>query len=240
MAKLSLAPVLSCAALVLSGCARDPLPQFPRIVLWAWESPQNLSFLNPREAGVAFLARTVVIGGGSVRIVPRREPLSVPDGTVLMSVVRVQSSGGALPAAAEAAPAIAEAARFAGARALQIDFDATASERDFYRELMRRLKDQIPREMPLTMTALASWCRYDHWIADLPVAEAVPMLFRMGPDRYKSGEKFRLNLCRSSIGISTDEPIIELPRVRRVYIFHPGPWSKVDYQNALQEVKRWI
>jgi len=240
MPKPTLASVLSALALVLAGCARDPLPEFPRVVLWACESPQDLSFVNPHEAGVAFLARTVVVGRGSVRVVPRREPLHVPGGTILMAVVRVQSTGGPLPAAAELVPAIAEAARLAGARALQIDFDAVKSERGFYRELMARVRDQVPRPLQLTITALASWCRHDGWIADLPVVEAVPMLFRMGPDRYKSGENFHVNLCRSSIGISTDEPIIKLPRVRRVYIFHPGPWTKVDYQKALQEVKRWI
>jgi hypothetical protein len=240
MPRLSSAGAFLLLALLLAGCARDPLPEFPRVVLWAWESPQDLSFLDPREAGVAFLAKTVVIGGGTVRVVPRREPLKVPAGTVLMAVVRVQSSGGALPDAAEVATVIADAARLAGVRALQIDFDATVAERGFYHELIGLLKTRIPPGLPLTMTALASWCRYDTWIADLPVAEAVPMLFRMGPDRYKPGEKFRLTLCRSSIGISTDEPIIRLPRVRRVYIFHPGSWSKADYQNALREVKRWI
>ena len=32
------------------------------------------------------------------------------------------------------------------------------------------------------MTALASWCLSDRWISDLPVDEAVPMLFQMGPE----------------------------------------------------------
>jgi hypothetical protein len=227
-------------ALVLAGCTRDPLPDFPRIVLWAWESPQDLSFIDPLETGIAFLAKTVLIGGGTARVLPRRDPLHVPPGTALMSVVRVQSSGGQLPDAAEVAPAIAEAAKLAGVRALQIDFDATLSERDFYRELIGKIRAQVAASVPITITAVASWCRYDNWIADFPVADAVPMLFRMGPDRYKPGEKFRLSLCRSSVGISTDEPILKLPRVRRVYIFHPGPWTKPDYQNALQEVKRWI
>jgi len=216
------------------------LPAFPRIVLWAWETPQDLSFLNPREAGVAFLAKTVLIGNGRLTVRPRLQPLHFPPGTVLMAVVRIESSGPDLPLPADVASAIADAATMAGVRALQIDFDATASERSFYRELIGQLKSRIPSGMPLTITALASWCRSDAWIADLPVAEAVPMLFRMGPDRYHPGEKFRASLCRNSIGISTDEPIIRLPRVRRVYIFHPRPWSKMDYLNALQEVKRWI
>jgi len=35
---------------------RDPLPGFPRLMLWAWESPQDLRFVTPGRAGIAFLA----------------------------------------------------------------------------------------------------------------------------------------------------------------------------------------
>ena len=38
--------------------------------------------------------------------------------------------------------------------------------------------------MPLTITALASWCDGDDWIDGLPVADASPMLFRMGRGDY--------------------------------------------------------
>jgi hypothetical protein len=234
------AAALLCAAIVFTGCMREPLPAFPGVILWAWESPQDLSFIDPHDAGVAFLARTIVIGNGRITVLPRVQPLHVPPGTVLMAVVRIESPGRDLPDPGALVPPIAEAARLAGVKALQIDFDARSSERGFYRDLIGRLRNQLPADVPLTMTALVSWCRYDNWIAGLPVAEAVPMLFRMGPDRYQPGEKFRDGLCRNSIGISTDEPIMKLPRVRRVYIFHPGSWSKADYQNAFQEVKRWI
>jgi hypothetical protein len=35
------------------------LPQLPRIMIWAGERPEKLDFINPRERGVDFLARTV-------------------------------------------------------------------------------------------------------------------------------------------------------------------------------------
>ncbi len=231
------APQLVCLALMLTACRRDPLPQFPRVMLWAWESPQDLSFLNPRDAGVAFLARTVLIGNGPARIRPRFQPLHVPPGTMLMAVVRIESQG-PLPPAAAVCGTVSEPAALAGVRALQIDFDAKSSERAFYRELLQCVRSRVG--VPLVITALASWCQYDDWIRDLPVNDAIPMLFRMGPDRYKAGSEFRVGLCQNSFGISVDEPIAKLPRGKRLYIFHPGPWRQIDYRNALAGVRNWL
>ena len=40
-----------------------PSNQMPRVVLWAWERPVDLRFIDPRKAGVAFLARTIHLRG---------------------------------------------------------------------------------------------------------------------------------------------------------------------------------
>ena len=55
-----------------------------------------------------------------------------------MAVLRVEPRDSALPPveAAIAEAAIAEAAAVPGVRALQVDFDATLSERPFYRSLL--------------------------------------------------------------------------------------------------------
>jgi len=226
--------------LLLTGCGRDQLPGFPHVILWAWESPQNLNFIDPNEAGVAFLARTLVLADHQAIIRPRLQPLRVPPGTALMAVVRLESTGhDELPRPSEIAPAIADLARDPGIRALQIDYDARFSERAFYRQLISEVKSRLPERFPLSMTALASWCNGDGWIATLPVSDAVPMLFRMGPERYRPGSNFRVPLCRTSVGVSMDEPVARLPRGRRVYVFHPGRWTQRDYKNALQEVHRW-
>ena len=63
----------------------------------------------------------------------------------------------------------------------------------------------------LTITALESWCDRDHWIGGLPVADATPMLFRMGPGE-RIPEDFAIGLCRSSLGVSTDEVPARVPR----------------------------
>jgi hypothetical protein len=220
----------------------DPLPGFPHVFLWAWERPENLEFLDPHATGVAFLARTVCLRGGNVSVRPRLQPLRYPPGAVLMAVVRVEpqtsDTDSNLPPAERVSAAIAEAAAIPGVRALQVDFDATLSQRAYYRELLADLRRRVPRSMPLSMTALTSWCESDGWIAGLPVVEAVPMLFRMGPGE-RPARSFRPALCQSSAGVSVDEPLREPPSAARLYIFNPRPWTESTYRAALREVRKW-
>jgi len=227
---------------MLAACARrpDPLPGLPHVFVWAWERPEDLHWLDPRTTGVAFLARTVCLKNDAVGIRPRLQPLRVPPGTVLMAVVRVETGGRAARAnAAPMAAAIADGAGIPGVRALQVDFDAVASERVYYRALLHDVRRRLPARMPLSITALASWCESDDWISGLPVAEAVPMLFRMGPDHYTAGSDFRNVLCRSSMGISTDELPARIPSGRRVYVFDPRAWSEEHWQAVLRKVNQW-
>lgn len=216
----------------------DPLPGLPSVFLWAWEVPENLQFLDPHAAGVAFLARTVCLRDGTVSVRPRLQPLRYAPGTVLMAVVRVEPQDSNLPSVDAASTAIAEAAAIPHVRALQVDFDATLSQRTYYRDLLANLRRRVPQATPISMTALTSWCRSDGWIAGLPVVEAVPMLFRMGPGE-RPARTFRPELCQSSAGVSVDEPLREPPSAARLYIFNPRPWTEATYRAALREVRRW-
>ncbi|MGC9946030.1 MAG: DUF3142 domain-containing protein [Bryobacteraceae bacterium] len=232
--------------LLLAACGRhpDPLPGFPRLFVWAWERREDLSWIDTRSVGVAFLARTVCPRADGVAVRPRMQPLLTPPGAVLMAVVRVESGGRASAGTSGAdvqrtAGAIAGAASLPGVRGLQVDFDAVASERAFYRAVLEDLRRRLPARMPLSITALASWCEADGWISGLPVAEAVPMLFRMGPDRYSPGSDFRGDLCRSSVGISTDELPSRIPSGRRVYVFNPRGWSPDHVRAVLRKVSQW-
>lgn len=117
------------AAAVFTGNSRpDPLPGFPRLVLWAWERPERMPFLDPRAAGVAFLARTIRWHDGVVESRPRLQPLTVPAETRLMAVVRLESAGGPLPDAEIVAREASRATQLSGVRALQVDFDARLSD----------------------------------------------------------------------------------------------------------------
>jgi hypothetical protein len=257
LAALGIAVAAASAAASLSysfGRSGQPSPRaraaLPPVILWAWERPEDLRTLDARETGVAFLACTVFLSGDTVALRPRLQPLRVSPGTPLIAVVRIESRLGApatLSAAqrAQAVRAIAAAGREPGISALQVDFDATSSERAFYRELLEDLRARLPAKTALSITALASWCMGDDWIAGLPVDDAVPMLFRMGADRARildyleEGRDFRPPVCKQSLGISTDEPLTHLPSGRRLYIFRPRAWTPAAVKETLEGAQRW-
>jgi len=206
-------------------------------MLWAWERPEDLRFIVPSDTGVAFLAATIFLQDDQCTYTPRRQPLRIPPDTRVMAVVRIESHGKVDVAQIvdEALIAIADKR----ITALQIDFDARLSERPFYRALLAAIRARLPSEMPLEMTALASWCASDDWLRKLPVAEAVPMFFRMGADPHPVNQTLHEPLCQSSLGISTDELYTEVPRGRRMFVFHPRAWTEADYRAVLQESKKW-
>jgi hypothetical protein len=127
--------------------------------------------------------------------------------------------------------------------AVQIDFDAKATERTSYRKLLFRVRELLPRSVALSMTALASWCAGDNWLSDLPVDEVVPMLFRLGVNsdqfasRLQSGEELFGQPCTFSAGVSTDEKI-HPPKRKRLYIFSPKPWTPSAVDDALETYQR--
>ena len=233
--------ILVCAALLPAACYRqppDPLPSLPRIMLWAWENPQDLRFLQPGEAGVAFLARTVFLSPKGAGSRARLQALRYTPGTVMVAVVRIESASGGLPATADAVREALAAARLEGISALEIDFDARRSERSWYAAFLGELRQAMPSKVPLTITALESWCDGDRWMHDLPIADATPMLFRMGRGERIPAE-FRESICRSSIGVSTDELPARIPRTRRLYFFYPGSWTRQAYEAVKAQAARW-
>ncbi len=217
----------------------DRTPASRRLTLWAWERPEQLTFLPSHDVGVAFLAGTIELSQTPI-LRPRFQPLHVAPKTPLTAVIRLQTTSRTPPTIsdpyrADVVRQILRTTNYPGLQALQIDFDSTRSQRPFYRELLRDLRGGMPAGMPLSITALGSWCLGDDWIADLPIDEAVPMLFRMGADRtnileaLSSGSDFREPLCRSSIGLSLDEPWPERFLERRMYLFNPRPWDAASY-----------
>ena len=210
-----------------------------------------------------------------VEVRPRMQPLHVSTGTPLMAVVRIETPRGAVAAAyqqssrgsevfsakqvARATEEIAQAARLPGVNAVQIDFDATRSEQALYLSLLTETRKRIPANTPLSITALASWCIGDRWLDQLPtgtIDEAVPMLFRMGPggaeivNFVRSGKEFPRAVCKSSLGICTDEAFSrailsgELHFARdsrapkRIYLFPPQRWDPVGTTALLQEISQ--
>jgi hypothetical protein len=218
--------------------------EMPPQILWAWERPEDLRFLDANKFGVAFLAQTLVLQNDEIIYKPRRQPLEIAPNVYAIAVTRIETSklGGRRPAfSAQQQTKIVELIKQTlerpNVRHVQIDFDAVASERKFYGALMNELKTVLPENTPLTMTSLASWCVGDAWFNDFPVDEAVPMVFEMGADAEKirsflsNGNDWREPLCRGSYGFSVDEPLnIKLEPNRRVYYFKSSAWNKSDLE----------
>jgi hypothetical protein len=224
------------------------LKEMPRVILWAWERPTDLRFIDPQKVGVAFLARTIRLRGNEVTVRPRLQPLSLPEETRVIAVARIETDATNKPELSaqqrdRLAAAIAEMAKLPRVSHIQIDFDATKSERAFYRDLIVDVRRRLPEDVSLSITALASWCTHDDWISDLPIDEAVPMLFRMGVEeqqfsnRLQSGEDFNAMLCRQSYGMANDEPRSNLSLTRRLYVFNPDQWTEASVRAILESRK---
>ena len=218
------------------------LESLPPVILWAWERPENLTFLDPQKSGVAFLAKTITLRDNKVAVKPRLQPLQLARDTKLIAVVRIETDRASL-SSAQLEQTAHEIWLLSGVSVVQIDFDAGVSERDFYRKLLQRVRYELPPSVGLSITSLASWCAGDNWIRDLPVDEAVPMLFRLGVERrqfqrrLESGRQFETSICRNSAGVSTDEPVT-VPSVNRLYIFNPEPWTKDSFAHAMEAFRR--
>ncbi len=220
----------------------------PPLIIWAWERPEDLEFLDPEKFGVAFLAQTLVLTDDEVIVRPRRQPLKVRPQAKLIAVTRIESQkargrGAALSDSQKErlVSLIVKTLELQNISAIQIDFDVAVSERDFYRSLLGTLRARLPGNTPLSITALASFCLGDRWMNGLPVDEAVPMIFRMGADErqikqfLENGGEFTEPLCRTSYGISLDEPLrMEFDYTRRIYIFNDRAWNESDLTGFLE------
>src|SRR5690348_3889843 len=147
--------------------------RLPRVMLWAWERPEDLRGIGA-DAGVAFLAQTVTIDGDRVTRRPRMQPLRVDPSAALVAVTRIETGLAAQVwrAAGQGGQAgragtegrkqadvigpivdwIARTATMPQAVGVQIDFDATASERAFYRGVVERVRARLPRDVALSVT----------------------------------------------------------------------------------------
>ncbi len=227
-------------SLFVTACEKKSVKyndKIPPTVLWVWEREEDLRFLNSDKIGVAFYAQTIFLEGEEVIFKPRRQPLQVNENTYLIAVTRIETSRQNRPILSEKQLTetnnlILKTLQRKNVKSLQIDFDAVVSERDFYRKLLFDLRPQINQEIPLTITALGSWCMSDNWLDDLPVDEAVPMLFDMGTEDksvkafLNSNKDWNEPLCQTSYGLSINQPLNYnfLPN-RRFYYFTSSAWK---------------
>jgi hypothetical protein len=232
---------IAALALPLSLAASEPLrtnaaasTNLPATMLWAWERAEDLRWLPP-DAGVAYIATTIEIESDHIRVRPRAYPLLVRDDTVTIPVVHVDASWRKPPALSSAqkdaiASAVLQAAAQSPSHVVQLDFEVRRSQREFLADVVQSIRSRLPADTALSVTALASWCMGDYWIAGLAADEIVPMAFRMARDdshiRTFLAEhgRFARDRCQGAIGMATDEPV-SAARAGRRYVFSPVPWT---------------
>jgi hypothetical protein len=190
----------------------------PHVMLWAWEYASDLRSINPHKVGVAYLAGKFILRSDSVIVKPRIQKLTVPDGTFMSAVMRIEpdhANGGPSFSDAQLKDLTINIVSLLSKRKvqlLQIDFDARQSERPFYLKVLTELRKQLPYDMPLSITALASWCLGDNWLDDASCDQVVPMFFSMGKDRQRmlnylqNHPDFASVPMQVSMGLSIDEP----------------------------------
>jgi hypothetical protein len=211
---------------VLASCSGEPR----RVIPWAWERREDLRYVHGE---VAYLAQTITLRGAVTDVRPRMQPLLLDRSARATPVIRIETDHATLDDAQRRA--VTDAIAHLRTDSVQIDFDATLSQRPFYRALLGDLHRTIPH---IGITALASWCSDDRWLAGLPIEEAIPMLFQMGSDdhlvraRLDRGDDFREPLCRASAGIALDEVPPRIPERRRIYVFNSRRWSRDDWHRA--------
>ncbi len=224
--------------------ARSRMDSLPAHTLWTWERREDLSAIDPATTAVASLDRTLILIGPSIHTALQRNALRLPADARLRRItdVRIETHTPELTEATATAMADAVLLSLKGAHgtaALQIDFDAHQSERAWYRAVLGHVRSGMPAEMPLSITALASWCSHDRWMAGLPVDEAVPMYFRMEPGvrgADDSAMAVREPLCANAVGLSVRELWPANVRGKRVYLFADDGWHRDDPQSVLRKL----
>lgn len=215
-----------------------------RIIIWAWERKENLTFLDS-DTVVAYYAGSVIIDNDRMAIARRVQPLKLSASTKVIPVVRIDNFDSANDLTQERMKQvedfIIEMCNQDKVVGCQIDFDAKTSERSVYSLLIASVRSRLPTAIPLSITALVSWCDTYSWLNDTKVDFAVPMFYRLGVDEHTirggyTGKTFMGSpKCSSAIGVTTDEPfpIRKYIGSRDIYIFNPNSWTE-------QELKRII
>src|SRR5438876_2087978 len=96
MRPLAIIILIGCNLLAGCGSKNQVNPRLstlmPPKILWAWERPEDLRFLDPKEFGVAFLAQTIFLENDRVIPSQRRQTLDISPGTYLIAVTRVETN----------------------------------------------------------------------------------------------------------------------------------------------------
>ncbi|AEK61250.1 hypothetical protein CFU_1418 [Collimonas fungivorans Ter331] len=204
--------------------------------------------IQEQRMGVAVLDTTILLRDGSASVRRRQQPLQLPPAwyaqnrvqqkAPLVTIVHIDMARGARkPQLNEKQKkiivnAVVAAAARSPSQVVQLDFEVMHSQKPFLADVVKRSRDALPANVALSITALASWCVGDAWLADLPADEVVPIAFRMSGDAGRMRDvlnqegRFPRPECQPSLGLSLDEqPWPNKLRSQRLYLFNRNAWS---------------
>ncbi len=231
------------------------------VSIWAWDRFDDLSFLKG-DTSVTSYAGTFYLRDNRSIFRPRIKDLVCPKETERIPSFRIESvtkldSEYEDSAIEGICQTIKQYFRTHSdcQKMVQLDFDASQSERDLYRKLLTKLRQtltstQYTSDVKISITALASWCLKDKWMQNLDVDEIVIMLFSLGQDKeevltlLKDNNLDTGNKAKTAIGISANEPKTNealkilgiIDDASKVYIFQSLPWTKNRFVAITNEV----
>lgn len=221
--------------------------QPPSLNVWTWDRFDDLSFMKGEKGKIAALIATFrVTAAGRVITELRHHDFSRPRSVSLITVFRLEINPTTL-VNNEAIDHIVASIKGLAKRGeeIQIDFDATKSQRFLYKKILQKLSDSTDKR--LSMTALASWCTYDDWLDSLPISYAVPMLYTLGREQLQMFHYLRENkhwgvrACKGYVGLSlNDLSLLENPSImstHKVFLFNNHAWSQEDFKRIQEKVK---
>jgi hypothetical protein len=185
-------------------------------VLAAFSASHGRAQPPGQDMAVAYIVQTITLRAATVRIDPRPRPQRDSPSSDVIAATRIEVPAGAAVDLSQGqieqlAYAIADTAEIPLVGAVQIDFDATIAQRCFYRDLIHRVRALLPAEVPLSITAIASWCMDDDWVSDLPIEEVVPMLrtaadWKAATARARTKGRPIEGPCRAALSIPKEKP----------------------------------
>ncbi|MGN6671433.1 MAG: hypothetical protein ACTHJ4_07860 [Candidatus Nucleicultricaceae bacterium] len=217
------------------------------MTLWSWDRLDDFHFIDNKNVRIASLIATFKADKkGFIKLELRHQGFRRPKDVSWIAVFRIELRPEQTVQDRDIENMIALMTHLSkGAVEIQVDFDATKSQRPFYKKLMQKLHQSI--SIPLSMTALASWCTFDPWLDEMPVSYAVPMLYSLGSEKeilyqhLRAHGRFQVKKCRGYLGLNLSDLALlnneNIKEAHHFYFFNNEAWNPEHYKMLIERVK---
>lgn len=214
------------------------------VTLWSWDRFDDFTFIRSHKVTLAPLIATFKAQGkGPLKVELRHQRFKRPSSIDWIAVFRIEMPSDRSMSDTDMGRIVSVIKTLSkGSKEIQLDFDAQKSQRSVYKKLAETLNQHV--SLPLSMTALASWCTYDTWLDDMPVLYAVPMVYNLGEEKelikhyLKKNKEWGVRKCRGHLGLSLlDLSLLddwEIVLKHRLYFFNHQSWTASDLTHVLK------